>query len=251
MTEKKPDHIRQEDWDSVDSPLLSDEQLAAMRISRTNPERIHARKRKDRPAVALSINMPEDVVEGLREVAPARGFASDESLILYYVGQSLRRDLERLRAGDKLRPEKDDDRLTRQGIMATAERALGGEMEAWLNTPVMALAGKTPREASDSQRNLSIMEHMLHEIEDDNPAWTAADFEAATSLLELPEEIQRAAAKQQVGALLDQAGKQGVAEQQLELLEIPDRPGAEPGAGAPQPVGRELSEHGRAGTLDD
>jgi hypothetical protein len=42
--------------------------------------------------------MSEDVVEGLREVAPARGFVSYESLILY-VGQSLRRDLERLGGG--------------------------------------------------------------------------------------------------------------------------------------------------------
>ena len=86
-------------------------------------------------------------------------------------------------------------------------------MEAWLNTPVVALTKKTPREASDSQRNLSIMEQMLDEIADDNTGVDRDRFEAAKSLLELPEGIQRAAAKQEVGALRDLLGKAKVAEQ--------------------------------------
>jgi hypothetical protein len=43
----------------------------------------------------------------------------------------------------------------------------------------------------------------------------------------------------------------GVAEQQLDLLEIPARPGAEFGAGAAQVEGRELAERGRPGILDE
>jgi hypothetical protein len=49
----------------------------------------------------------------------------------------------------------------------------------------------------------------------------------------------------------EQVGEQGVAEQQLELLEIPARPAAEPGASAGQVVERGPVERGRAGILDD
>ncbi len=46
--------------------------------------------------MAITVRMPEDVVQDLKRVAPAFGFSSDEALIRYYIGQSLRVDLERL-----------------------------------------------------------------------------------------------------------------------------------------------------------
>jgi hypothetical protein len=58
---EKPAHVRQEDWDSVGSPLLSDEELAAMRTSKTNPERIHERLRKVSPAAEVTANLSSEL----------------------------------------------------------------------------------------------------------------------------------------------------------------------------------------------
>jgi hypothetical protein len=40
--------------------------------------------------------MPEDVIEDLKEIAPALGLSGYQPLIRAYIGQGLRRDLERL-----------------------------------------------------------------------------------------------------------------------------------------------------------
>lgn len=50
---------------------------------------------KDRPMATVSIRFPEDVIEDLRRVAPLRGFSGYQPLLRAYVGQGLRRDLER------------------------------------------------------------------------------------------------------------------------------------------------------------
>ncbi len=44
----------------------------------------------------ISIRMPEDVVEELKEIAPALGFSGYQPLIRAYVGQGLRKDAARL-----------------------------------------------------------------------------------------------------------------------------------------------------------
>jgi predicted transcriptional regulator len=44
----------------------------------------------------ISIRMPEDVIEDLKEIAPALGLSGYQPLIRAYIGQGLRRDLERL-----------------------------------------------------------------------------------------------------------------------------------------------------------
>jgi hypothetical protein len=50
---------------------------------------------KDRPMTTVSIRFPEDVIEDLKRVAPLRGFSGYQPLLRAYVGQGLRRDLER------------------------------------------------------------------------------------------------------------------------------------------------------------
>ncbi|TGN99790.1 hypothetical protein PN36_33465 [Candidatus Thiomargarita nelsonii] len=57
---------------------------------------LNERLRKDRPLMAITVRMPEDVVQDLKRVAPAFGFSSDDALIRHYIGQGLRIDLERL-----------------------------------------------------------------------------------------------------------------------------------------------------------
>ena len=46
---------------------------------------------------AISIRIPEDVVDELKEIAPALGFSGYQALIRAYIGQGLRVDAERLR----------------------------------------------------------------------------------------------------------------------------------------------------------
>lgn len=51
---------------------------------------------KDRPMTTITLRMPVDVVEDLKRIAPTLGFNGYQGLLKTYVGQGLRRDLERL-----------------------------------------------------------------------------------------------------------------------------------------------------------
>lgn len=44
----------------------------------------------------ISIRMPEDLIDDLKEIAPALGLSGYQPLIRAYIGQGLRKDLERL-----------------------------------------------------------------------------------------------------------------------------------------------------------
>ena len=44
----------------------------------------------------ITLRMPVDVVEDLKRIAPSLGFTGYQGLLKTYVGQGLRRDLERL-----------------------------------------------------------------------------------------------------------------------------------------------------------
>ncbi|HLP91161.1 MAG TPA: hypothetical protein VK184_21605 [Nostocaceae cyanobacterium] len=59
-------------------------------------ETLKKRLDKNRPMTTITIRMPEDVVEDLKRIAPILGFSGYQSLIKAYVGQGLRKDLERL-----------------------------------------------------------------------------------------------------------------------------------------------------------
>ncbi len=57
---------------------------------------LRRRLRKGRPMTSVTLRIPEDVVDDLKRVAPRLGFSGYQPLIRAYVGQGLRRDLERL-----------------------------------------------------------------------------------------------------------------------------------------------------------
>lgn len=59
-------------------------------------ERIRKRMKTDRPMITISIRVPEDVIDDLKEIAPVLGFSGYQPLMKAYIGQGLRRDLERL-----------------------------------------------------------------------------------------------------------------------------------------------------------
>jgi len=59
-------------------------------------ERLKVRLQRDRPMTTISLRMPEDVIDDLKEIAPMLGFAGYQPLMRAYVGQGLRKDLSRL-----------------------------------------------------------------------------------------------------------------------------------------------------------
>jgi len=75
---------------------------------------LRARLRKDRPMTSITIRMPEDVVKELKRAAPLLGFSGYQPLIRAYIGQGLRRDLEKIQG----RPNLEDfvKSLRRHGV---------------------------------------------------------------------------------------------------------------------------------------
>ncbi len=63
---------------------------------KTMRERLKVRLRRDRPMTTISLRMPEDVIDDLKEIAPMLGFAGYQPLMRSYIGQGLRKDLSRL-----------------------------------------------------------------------------------------------------------------------------------------------------------
>lgn len=86
-------------------------------------ETLKNRLRRDRPMTSVTIQMPEDVVEDLKRIAPQLGFSGYQPLIRAYVGQGLRTDLERLEDDPVSRLL---EGLRREGVSdEILERALG------------------------------------------------------------------------------------------------------------------------------
>jgi hypothetical protein len=59
---------------------------------KTASERIQQRLKKDRQMAVISIRIPEDVIDDLKEIAPSLGFSGYQPLIRAYIGQGLRKD---------------------------------------------------------------------------------------------------------------------------------------------------------------
>jgi len=59
---------------------------------KTVNERLRKRLAKNRQMATISMRVPEDVIEDLKEIAPALGFSGYQPLIRAYIGQGLRKD---------------------------------------------------------------------------------------------------------------------------------------------------------------
>ncbi len=59
-------------------------------------EKLKKRIKRDRPMTSVTLRMPEDVVDDLKQIAPLLGFSGYQPLIRTYIGQCLRKDMERL-----------------------------------------------------------------------------------------------------------------------------------------------------------
>ncbi len=59
-------------------------------------ETIKRRITKNRPTMAVTLQMPTDVVEDLKKMAQQKEFSDYRGLLRAYIGAGLREDLERL-----------------------------------------------------------------------------------------------------------------------------------------------------------
>lgn len=67
------------------------------------PDRIKTRLTKDRAMTSITLRIPADVVESLKEIAPLKGFSGYQALLKWYVSDGLRRDEERYAFGQTAR----------------------------------------------------------------------------------------------------------------------------------------------------
>jgi hypothetical protein len=91
-------------------------------------QQLRDRLQKDRPMTTISIRMPEDVVDDLKRVAPVLGFSGYQPLIRAYIGQGLRKDLERLDGDSRL--EQLVECFRRQGVDEAVIDAVIAEMKS-------------------------------------------------------------------------------------------------------------------------
>ena len=56
------------------------------------PERIKKRLTAKRPVTSITLRIPVDVVESMKEIAPQRGFSGYQALLKSYISEGLRRD---------------------------------------------------------------------------------------------------------------------------------------------------------------
>lgn len=75
--------------------------------------------------VSVTFRMPDDVVDDLKRVAPLMGFSGYQPLMRFYVGNGLRRDLERLEDSsvqalvENLKRRGVDESILRQAVADT------------------------------------------------------------------------------------------------------------------------------------
>jgi hypothetical protein len=80
---------------------------------KTTSERILERIAKDRPMTTISIRIPESVIDDMKEIAPTLGFSGYQPLMRAYIGEGLRKDLERL---DNSQAQALTDSLRKHGV---------------------------------------------------------------------------------------------------------------------------------------
>lgn len=55
-------------------------------------ERLKNRLAKDRPMTSITLRIPVDVVESMKEIAPHKGFTGYQTLLKSYISEGLRND---------------------------------------------------------------------------------------------------------------------------------------------------------------
>jgi uncharacterized protein (DUF2384 family) len=114
--------------------------------------------------VSYTINVREGMIRRLQEIAATRDMRV-EDLLRAYAYAGVLADLERQRQGLPLLPLRDEDKLTKEKIMALAVQVLGSEEKAeeWMHQPQQLGFGSThvPADLEPSTWNLSRIEAAL------------------------------------------------------------------------------------------
>ena len=76
-------------------------------------ERPKKRLKNTRPSTTITIRIPADVVESLKNVAPMRGFTAYQTLLKSYISEGLRRDEAQF---DQYTARRLADALKRRGV---------------------------------------------------------------------------------------------------------------------------------------
>jgi len=63
---------------------------------KTVTERIRQSLSRDRVMTTISLRVPQDVIDDLKQIAPTLGFSGYQPLMKAYIGQGLQKDIERL-----------------------------------------------------------------------------------------------------------------------------------------------------------
>ena len=95
----------------------------------SNTERVLKRLRRNRPMLAVTLRIPEDVIDDLKRIAPSLGHSGYQPLIRAYIGQGLRQDLARLEESEL------------DALVASLRRR--GVDEAVLEKALAEMSGKT------------------------------------------------------------------------------------------------------------
>lgn len=91
------------------------------------PERIKARLVKGRPMTTITLRIPVDVVDSMKEIAPKKGFSGYQALLKAYIGEGLRHDEAAFSGGQTARLI---EILKRRGVPAAVLDEAARDLEA-------------------------------------------------------------------------------------------------------------------------
>lgn len=90
-------------------------------------ERLKKRLDKDRPMTTITLRIPVDVVDALKEIAPHKGLAGYQTLLKSYISEGLRRDENQYSSNPSLRLI---NALKKRGVPESLLEEAARELEA-------------------------------------------------------------------------------------------------------------------------
>jgi hypothetical protein len=94
-------------------------------------ERIRRNMRPSKPMTLISLRLPEDVIDDLKEIAPTLGIGGYQALIRAYISNGLRQHLAQ-QESDQTRTSTVDEfsrKLAAQGVPAKAIKEAAAQMQ--------------------------------------------------------------------------------------------------------------------------
>jgi hypothetical protein len=89
-------------------------------------DRLKKRLDKDRPMTTITLRIPVDIVESLKEIAPHKGLSGYQTLLKSYISEGLRRDESQFSSNASLRLI---DALRKRGVPESVLEDAARELE--------------------------------------------------------------------------------------------------------------------------